>query len=71
MNAEDSCRTCRFFRLTHDVEVNATGQCRRFSPIPVYIQSALLPRAQWPQVNADKDWCGQFKPVKSNLKRDT
>jgi hypothetical protein len=68
MSADEYCRTCRYFQLTHDAEVNAAGQCRRFSPVPVYIQSALLPRAQWPQVSADKDWCGQYKPIKSNLK---
>lgn len=68
MSAEDYCRSCRFFQMTHDSDINAIGQCRRFSPVPVYVASALLPRAQWPQVNADKDWCGQYKPVKSNPK---
>jgi len=71
MNEKDVCRTCKFFRLTHDAEVNAAGECRRFSPVPEYKQSALHPRAVWPLVSADTDWCGQFKPIKSNLKRDT
>jgi hypothetical protein len=43
MSREDNCRNCRFFQLSHDAEVNAAGQCRRFSPVPVYTQYSTVP----------------------------
>ena len=58
---DHTCKNCRFFELVKRGEANSYGFCRRNAPKVYEKTSAEPPKAQWPVVNAELDWCGEFQ----------
>jgi len=54
------CFWCRF--LDH-----SEPSCRKNAPIPVWEpnQYAPTPKADWPRVTPDRDWCAEFEEGES------
>jgi len=58
---DHTCESCRYFQMVKPGEQNSYGLCRRHAPQVNEKNSAFPPKAQWPLVNADLDWCGEFQ----------
>lgn len=58
---ERSCSRCHFFELISKGPHNPYGFCRRHAPFTNEKQGAEPAKAQWPLVNAQLDWCGEFE----------
>lgn len=68
-----SCGTCRYYQaFEHDEEADAeddeqddddpdasTGICRRYPP---QFFPGIISASAWPEVSANKGWCGEFTP---------
>jgi hypothetical protein len=56
MRDQATCRHCRFM----EAGVLGRGVCRRYAPRPS--PEAPIPVVYWPEVEPDRDWCGEFGP---------
>jgi len=69
----DSCKTCKYYRTPHSFYsvMQHAGDCRALPPITLKAigNGDEYPKAVWPPV-AESDWCGQYKPTKSESADD-
>lgn len=62
----NTCSNCRWFDERGEPALDGHGDCKRFPPKyrPVFDPDETDPFGFWPIVFRD-DWCGEFKPPRS------
>ena len=64
MIEEHSCKTCRFWKRSHN-STHHIGECRRYAPQGRFSGEYF----HFPNTDQDQ-WCGEYKPVDDDVKEE-